>query len=154
MKALIVNWMADHWLIALAAWGMLAFGLAMLWVESVFNREMRRRCSAALPPCNRDCQHCQRPCVAPFGAEEADGFHLGAELMPREEVERQLTAALEQRWEDDPDARRRLGEFKAALEEWHEATADGTDRTDKPAAVKGLTALPVNAFRLVKGRWQ
>jgi hypothetical protein len=50
--------------------------------------------------------------------------------MPREEVERQLTAALEQRWEDDPEARKRLGEFKAALEEWHELTTDGADCTD------------------------
>ena len=83
--------------------------------------------------------------VAPIGYEDETGFHHGAKLMPREEVERQLTAALEQRWEEDPEARQRLGEFKAALEEWHELTTAGA-YADSVTARRSL-ALPKNPGR-------
>ena len=107
-RAAAVNWVADHWLIALTAVLIVAGSMA-LWVRWIMGK------------------------VAPVGYEDETGFHLFAKLMPREEVERQLTAALEQRWEDDPEARKRLGEFKAALEEWHDCDLHAWDPESYPA---------------------
>jgi hypothetical protein len=93
MKALIVTWIADHWLIALVMW--CAWAAAWLcWARWIMGKV------SPVDRCDGDCQACETPCGAPIGHENADGFHLGAELMPHAEVERQLTAALAQSWDE------------------------------------------------------
>ena len=94
MKGAIVNWVADHWLVCLVVWSLLATCIAALWVKWIMGKV------SPVDRCNGDCQACETPCGAPFGSEDAVGFHLGAVLMPHAEVERQLTAALAQSWDE------------------------------------------------------
>ena len=101
MKALIVNWITDHWLLALICAA--ALGTMGFWARWIFSK------------------------IAPIGYQDERGFHHGAKLLSHDEVERQLTAVLNQRWEEDPETRKRSGEFRAALEEWHEVTTDCAD---------------------------
>jgi hypothetical protein len=72
MKGEIVNWVADHWLIALVVWCL----WAAAWIG--WARWIMRKVRP-VPACDGDCLACETPCAMPMGREDAAGFHLGAE---------------------------------------------------------------------------
>jgi len=144
-------------------WLLVLMIVAILYLatELAYRRWIRPDCG--LSEAELDCKRCERPCVAPVGSQDGEGFHLGAELMPREEVARQLTAALEHRWDEDPEVRQRLGEFKAAPGEYRaieqerpEAMEITSVRRRAPDAAQGSKTSPLPPLAPVRksaGRW-
>jgi hypothetical protein len=133
----IAEFVLTHWLALTAV--LIVAGSMALWVRWIMGK------------------------VAPVGYEDETGFHHGAKLMPREEVARQLTAALEHRWDEDPEVRQRLGEFKAAPGEYRaieqerpEAMEITSVRRRAPDAAQGSKTSPLPPLAPVRksaGRW-
>lgn len=107
---------------------LIVLGIVYLLAALAYRRWIRPDCG--LSEAELDCGKCKRPCAAPFGAEEAAGFHLGAKLLAHEEVERQLTAE--------------LVDCKKTGKEPTEEIRNPQAASRKP---------PQNPFVPVKGRW-